>query len=216
MLLDIREQCGAPSNGDVDKAAVEPALLGRGELCVSAHQTGPELFTGFTKGSFRGNGFHAQQAGGYLDGFRLDLRVPQKALGEIRQRHEGAFGEFPVGGGFRPGRVQTTAAGRFAQFWQGRARLVVRGPGADGLADRHQQLRTQRRGGSAAREAVQQPLERAGGHELGGGSGGSQAQECVVARGEPVAGQQHGCRVVSFVDIAAQLGDEVRIRLPEG
>lgn len=82
MLLDIRQQGPTPANRNVEEAVVEPAILARREFPMGMYTTFAEFFTRLFECRRRGVGIHAEQAGGYGNGLRLDLGVPEQTPGK--------------------------------------------------------------------------------------------------------------------------------------
>src|SRR5882757_5136325 len=99
MLLDIRQQCAAAPNRDVEETVVEAAVRGRREFPVGAYTAFAEFFVRLLESGRRVVGIHAEQC--RRDGYRLglDLGVPQQTLGERRKSLERPLGELAIFGG---------------------------------------------------------------------------------------------------------------------
>ncbi|KMS83839.1 hypothetical protein ACZ91_52050 [Streptomyces regensis] len=168
MPAHVRQQGAAAPDGDVEEPVVVAAFLGGREFPVGTYATGPELFARLLEGGCRGGCVDPRQTGGYVYGFGFDLGVPEKALRGAGKGPECAGGELSV---FRrPGLcgAQPAPTGGFTQFRQGDTGHLVRGPGADGVADGDQKSRAQGAAGRTAEHLV----EGGGGHHMGAGTGG--------------------------------------------
>ncbi len=64
MLLDVRQQCAASADRDVEEAVVEPAIMSRREFAMGMYTTFTEFITRLFECGRRDVGVHAQQAGG--------------------------------------------------------------------------------------------------------------------------------------------------------
>lgn len=220
MPAHFRQQGAAAAQGDVQEPVVEAAFLGGREFPVSAHTTGTELLARLFQRGRRGDHVDAQQTSGYVYGFGLDLGMPEKALRGAGKGPKCVGGEPPAFRWAGLCRAQSATAGGFAQFRQDGAGGGVRGPGADRVAHGDEQLRPQGAAGhanSAGRRTGEHLPEGRGGDELGGGTGGGQADHGMVEGGPPVPGEQQRDGVMTGVGVrAAEPGEEGGVGLPGG
>ena len=63
MLLDVRQQCAAPADRDVEEAVVEPAIVRRREFAMGTYTAFTEFVPRLFEGRRRDVGVHAQQSG---------------------------------------------------------------------------------------------------------------------------------------------------------
>ncbi|MFE0513818.1 hypothetical protein [Streptomyces sp. NPDC058964] len=81
MLPNVRQQCTATSNRNVEEAVVEATFLGRREFAMAPDTVLAELFTHVLESDRREADVHPEQAGRNGNGLGLDLNVPQQVLG---------------------------------------------------------------------------------------------------------------------------------------
>ncbi|MER7217815.1 MULTISPECIES: hypothetical protein [Streptomyces] len=223
MPSHFRQQGTAAAQGDVQEPVVEAAFLGGREFPVSAYTPGTELLARLLQRGRRGDRVDAQQTSRYVYGFGLDLGMPEKALRGAGKGPKCAGGEPSAFRWAGLCRAQSATAGGFAQFRQDGTGGGVRRPGADRVADGDEQLRPQGAAGHAGsaghtgRRTGEHLLEGRGGHELGGGTGGGQADHGMVEGGPPVPGEQQGDGVMTAVGVrAAEPGEQGGVGLPGG
>ncbi|WP_405446024.1 hypothetical protein [Streptomyces achromogenes] len=229
MPAHFRQQGAAAAQGDVQEPVVEAAFLGGREFPVSAYTSGAELLARLLQRGRRGGRADTQQTSGYVYGFGLYLGMPEKALCSAGKGPECVGGEPSAFRWAGLCRTQSATAGGFAQFRQDGADGVVRRPGADRVTDGDEQPGPQGTAGRTApaahegpagpvgRRTGEHPLEGRGGDQLGGGSGGGQADHGMVEGGPPVPGEQQGDGVVAAAGVrAAEPGEEGGVGLPGG
>ncbi|WP_432136859.1 hypothetical protein [Streptomyces sp. bgisy154] len=202
MVADIGQQLGAAPQGNVEQPVVEAAFDGRREVEMRADALRPELLAGLVQTGGRGDGVDTQQTSRYGYRLGLDLAVPQQTLRGHRKGLESAFGEPPPFRCSSAGGAQSARSDGSVQLREFGGNSVRTGPFPDHVTYDDQELGPQRTGGPVARETGEQPVHGRGGHELGRGAGGGEADGGVVLCGAPVPGQQQrdGAAVVAGRD----------------
>lgn len=194
MLLDIRQECAAAPNRDVEEAVVEAAIRGRREFPVGAHTAFAEFFVRLLESGRRVVGVHAEQGGRH--GYRLGLHlgVPQQTLGERRKSLERPLGELAIFGGHGLRGPHAAAPGGFLQVRQNTGYSLFAGPLPDRVTHGQQQPGPQCHPVFAERQPVEHPVEGGRGGHRGHGPLGGETDARVILDRPPVPRheQRHG------------------------